>query len=249
MNVSSSFSDEYQDGKHDDLGQLTQCRQLNSEDNSIRSLCDLLLLPMGVSNYYEKNGITQVYDWQMKCVRSTGVTNGRNLLYCAPTGGGKSLVAELVMLASVLVFRKKAIFVLPFVSLVMEKEKQLKSLAYYYNSFDKSNKKGCKIKVASYYGDKNWNKDGLRENIIVCTIDKANNILNTLVLRGSIQRLGSVIIDEIHTLGESFNGFLLEVLIRSVILFLSRVLPSNLVQFYFILQQGKILTREDSGLT
>jgi replicative superfamily II helicase len=197
------------------LVQLTQGQhhgKLYGNNNSIRNLCELLLLPEDIATYYEKSGIREVYDWQLECVNATNVSKGRNLLYCAPTGGGKSLIAELVLLMSVVTLGKKAMFILPYVSLVVEKEKQFKSIALSFNR--KTTNKRKHIQVKSYYGDKNWNKNGLKENIIICTIDKANNILNTLILRGAIKRLGCVVIDEIHTLGESFNGFLLEVLIR-----------------------------------
>lgn len=49
----------------------------------------------------------------------------RNLVYSAPTSAGKSLVAELFMLKNVLDWRRKAIMILPYVSLAKEKLKHL----------------------------------------------------------------------------------------------------------------------------
>ena len=46
--------------------------------------------------------------------------------------------------------------------------------------------------------------------IIICTIEKANVIVNSLIGRGLGHTIGCVVIDEMHTLGDSFNGYLLE---------------------------------------
>lgn len=40
-------------------------------------------------------GISKIYPWQKNCLKGPGLLDGdKNLVYCAPTGGGKSLVAD-----------------------------------------------------------------------------------------------------------------------------------------------------------
>ncbi len=57
-----------------------------------------------------------------ECLMQDGVLGGSsNILFSAPTSAGKSLVAELIMLSTVRRMKKKALFVLPFVSIASEK--------------------------------------------------------------------------------------------------------------------------------
>lgn len=112
------------------------------EQHPLGEVCKKLGMPDEVIESYLKMGITTLYDWQVTCLLTTGVLSNQNLVYCAPTGGGKTLVAEFAILKAVLVSRKKAIFVLPFVSLVLEKQKYFKKLLLRIN---RSRSKGDKV--------------------------------------------------------------------------------------------------------
>ncbi|KAL8796698.1 MAG: hypothetical protein Q9195_001088 [Heterodermia aff. obscurata] len=72
-------------------------------------------LPESLVKNFTSLGIDSIYPWQSSCLLGRGVLNGQtNLVYSAPTGGGKSLVADVVMLKRVLEDpKKKAILVLP----------------------------------------------------------------------------------------------------------------------------------------
>ena len=65
-----------------------------------------------------------MFEWQAECLgKNHQVLAGKkNLVYFAPTSGGKSMVSEILMLRSILGLKKRALYILPFVSIVMEKE-------------------------------------------------------------------------------------------------------------------------------
>ena len=70
----------------------------------------------------------RLYPWQAQCLAVPGVARGtRSLVYAAPTSGGKTLVAEILMLKAILA-KGKVLFVQPFVALVKEKELSMKTL-------------------------------------------------------------------------------------------------------------------------
>ena len=193
----------------------------NNNDNDQYSICNVCIrmnLPKSIQDGFEHIGIKNLYTWQGHCLFSTGVLEDMNLMYCAPTSGGKSLVSEIMCLKTVLRFpyprRKKAIYIVPFVSLVLEKESYFKKILSFYN---KNNKPRDKIKAKGFHGE--LGAGGvlkIAEDIIICTIEKANGILNSFIGRGRVDRIGCIVIDEMHTMGQSFNGFLLETLISKV---------------------------------
>lgn len=57
-----------------------------------------------------------------------GVLSGGNLVYCAPTSGGKSAVAEVLMLRRLITTGRTAMLVMPFVTLCAEKSLHLERL-------------------------------------------------------------------------------------------------------------------------
>lgn len=87
----------------------------------VSSICRELGISDAISQKYHSFGVQKLYDWQYECLSVPGVAeNSKNLIYCAPTSGGKTLVAELLVFKAIF-SGLKAIFVLPYVSLVEEK--------------------------------------------------------------------------------------------------------------------------------
>ena len=179
---------------------------------SFDETCQSLGIPDEIKRSYERRGLKNLYPWQVECLNETGALKGNNVVYCAPTGGGKTLVAELVLLKTACALRKKSIFVLPFVSLVLEKHQDIRRILNIYN---RSKPKSERISIKSFHGESTFSRR-LHEDILICTIEKANSVVNALISRGQISQLGCIIIDEMHVLGDDSRGYHLEILVSKL---------------------------------
>lgn len=126
---------EYTDGGTPGPSEYTQRRSFAStprstEDPSLSLSHPIYGLPKQLVANFSRLGIKSIYPWQKHCLLGPGILNGDdNLVYSAPTGGGKSLVADILMLKRVLADRDaKAMLVLPYVALVQEKVRWLRNM-------------------------------------------------------------------------------------------------------------------------
>lgn len=112
------------------------------------------------------------------------------------------------MLKELLIRKKNALFILPYVALVQEKVKALSNLSL---EFD--------FAVEEYAAAKGRippRKKRTRSSLFIGTIEKANILVNSLLETGREDELGVVVIDELHMLGESGRGAILEGLISKL---------------------------------
>ncbi|KAL6069130.1 Helicase and polymerase-containing protein TEBICHI [Balamuthia mandrillaris] len=166
-------------------------------------------IPESVCETYAAKGVRSLYPWQIECLSCDGVLDGANLVYCAPTSAGKTLVAEILMLRMWLKVKKKALFILPFVSVVSEKVTYLRHM---FESVD--------IHVEGFFANHGGTSLQRGEDdidVAVCTIEKANSLINRLMEDNKIDDIGVIVIDEIHMMGDTERGYLLELLVTKLL--------------------------------
>ncbi|KAL1210307.1 Helicase and polymerase-containing protein TEBICHI [Cardamine amara subsp. amara] len=162
-------------------------------------------LPSEVCSVYNKKGISKLYPWQVECLQVDGVLQKRNLVYCASTSAGKSFVAEVLMLRRVITTGKMALLVLPYVSICAEKAEHLEVLLEPLGKH-----------VRSYYGNQGGGTLPKGTSVAVCTIEKANSLINRLLEEGRLSELGIIVIDELHMVGDQHRGYLLELMLTKL---------------------------------
>jgi len=153
-------------------------------------------LPPSLVANFAALGIKSIYPWQKQCLLGPGLLEGgRNLVYSAPTGGGKSLVADVLMLKRVLADRgAKALLVLPYVALVQEKVRWLRNLVRGISRRtlgqeeveDKRKKLWAEradkdtIRVVGFFGGSKVKATWADFDIGICTIEKVRKLSSRL---------------------------------------------------------------------
>ncbi|KAJ4163210.1 hypothetical protein LMH87_004953 [Akanthomyces muscarius] len=181
-------------------------------------------LPPQLVTNFASLGINHIYPWQRNCLKGPGLLSGeRNLVYCAPTGGGKSLVADLLMLKRILEQREsKALLVLPYVALVQEKVRWLRQLVEGLTSPPPTDKDQYAafnarpsqdgLRVVGFFGGGKVRATWNDFDIGVCTLEKANMLVNAAIEDCSVAKLQAVVLDELHMIDDEHRGYTLELI-------------------------------------
>jgi len=149
-----------------------------------------------------RNGIDKLNPVQKQAIEK-GLFTDKNLVVVAPTASGKTLVGEMALVKKA--YEKKiGLYLVPLRALASEK----------YYDFKKLEKLGFRIGIST--GDYESPAEYLgRYDIIVATYERFDSLLR---LKPSwLRRIGTVVIDELHMIGDDERGPILEMIIARLL--------------------------------
>ncbi len=150
----------------------------------------------------EKKGIRELYPPQEEAIRA-GLLEGQNLVLATSTATGKTFLAELTLVNSVLKKRGKAVLLVPLKALAYEKSQDLKI----YEELG--------VKVAVTTGEYDSQDMWLEQyDIIVATYEKFDSLLRHRVKW--LNKISTLIIDEIHYISDEKRGPIIESIIAKL---------------------------------
>ncbi|MFH1450573.1 MAG: DEAD/DEAH box helicase, partial [archaeon] len=154
-----------------------------------------------VQRVREVDGIENLYPPQAEAIE-TGFLDGKNLVLSIPTASGKTLIAEFALMNEALGGRK-AIYLSPLRALASEKYEEMQE------------KYGKLVKIGISTGEYDSTGKELAEyDVLILTNEK----MDSLMRHGPewLEKIGLVVIDEIHLLNDRSRGPTLEVVITKL---------------------------------
>ncbi|EFC49126.1 predicted protein [Naegleria gruberi] len=166
-------------------------------------------IPYQIADNYKHKSL---YPWQVALLENNQILDGgKNIIYSSPTSGGKTLVSEIIMVRRLTRNKSKVVFMLPFKAIIEEKvadlNEKFKNVGWKANPYHSEAVK--LIDTASFNDDD--------ERVMVCTFERGNSILNGLIRTGKIDEIGTIIIDELHSITEPDRGYILELILTKII--------------------------------
>ncbi|MFW9822593.1 MAG: DEAD/DEAH box helicase [Candidatus Thorarchaeota archaeon] len=149
-----------------------------------------------------ENRIFDLREIQKEAIKK-GLFFQKSFLVCAPSGSGKTLIGEICAINNIFQQFGKSVYLVPFKALATEKYFHFKRSYSRYN-----------IKVELSIGDYDVDDAKLEKaDIFVTTYEKMDSIIRNFYYKEWIYEISTIIIDEIHIIGESDRGPRLESLI------------------------------------
>jgi len=150
-------------------------------------------------------GYASLYPPQAEAVRS-GMLKGKNLLMAVPTAAGKTLVAELCMVKSILDADGRCLYVVPLRALATEKYEEFK-------------KRWAPLGISVGVATGEYDSPGARlarHQILVATSEKVDSLLR-MRARWLAESLTVAVMDEVHYLHDPGRGPTLEFVIARLL--------------------------------
>ncbi len=141
-------------------------------------------------------GDFELYPPQEEAIKRGILKKRRNFIISSPTASGKTLIAELIMLSSVMK-GGKSVYLAPLNALAYEK----------YMDFERKYSKIAKIKISTG----NYDNPSLfleDSDIIILTFEKFDSL--TRLRPRWLEKISTMVIDEIHVIGDEKRGPRLE---------------------------------------
>ena len=156
-------------------------------------------LPKDFFEVLQREEIRELRPAQEKAIKK-GLLDGKSLLVCTPTASGKTLIAELAGVKSIMEGKGKVIYIVPLKALASEKHKEFRR------------KYGKLFKIAISIGDMDSADEYLLDyDFIITTSEKLDSLMRHHAPWLKYVRV--VIIDEIHLLNDPGRGPTLEIII------------------------------------
>ncbi|MDE1870799.1 MAG: DEAD/DEAH box helicase [Candidatus Micrarchaeota archaeon] len=158
-------------------------------------------LPNEIIESVSARGIRELTPPQEDAIRK-GLLEGKNMLIASPTASGKTLVAEIACVNSILSKGRKAIYIAPMRALATEKYNEFKETYPYINAA---------ISIGDLDSNDLWLKN---YKMLFFSTEKFDSLLRHGI--DWLQSIGCIIFDEVHMLGDMSRGPTLELLITKL---------------------------------
>lgn len=159
-----------------------------------------------------KRGLTQLRKIQEHSIQK-GLFQNVSFFICSPSGSGKTLIGEMASINNILKKKGKSLYLVPLRALAGEKA------AYFSEVYE-----NLGVKVVMAVGDNQIPlKDLKHADLLIMTYEKFDSYLRIISENDWIYQINTLIIDEIHFIGEQKRGSRLETLLLRTFLRVKKI--------------------------